>query len=53
MIMVLLFQSSWLKKWKLTGAVKSIKKNKNCPQLIAAYKVGKITVICGFLAICP
>ena len=33
-------QPSWLKKWKLNGMVKSIKKNKNCPQLIAAYKVG-------------
>jgi len=33
------FQASWLKKWKLVGNAKNIKKNKNCQQLIAAYKV--------------
>lgn len=32
-------QVSWLKKWKLHGNAKSIKKNKNCHHLIAAYKV--------------
>ena len=28
-----------MKKWKLHGNAKSIKKNKNCHHLIAAYKV--------------
>ena len=32
-------QTSWLRKWKLQGSAKSIKKNKNCHQLVAAYKV--------------
>ncbi|XP_072283710.1 E3 ubiquitin-protein ligase HECTD1 isoform X3 [Pyxicephalus adspersus] len=30
---------SFLRRWKLTGTNKSIRKNRNCSQLIAAYKV--------------
>ena len=36
---VIAVQPSWLKKWKLHGSMKSTKKNKNCNQLISAYKV--------------
>lgn len=31
--------SAFLRHWKLTGTNKSIRKNRNCSQLIAAYKV--------------
>jgi E3 ubiquitin-protein ligase HECTD1 len=31
-------KASWLRKWRLQGSPKSIKKNKNCQQLVAAYK---------------
>ena len=31
--------AAFLRKWKLTGIPKSIRKNRNCSQLIAAYKV--------------
>ena len=31
--------SEWLRRWKLHGTPKNIKKNRNCRQLIAAYKV--------------
>lgn len=30
---------AFLRKWKLTGYSKSIRKNRNCAQLVAAYKV--------------
>ena len=29
----------FLRRWKLTGAAKNIRKTRNCSQLIAAYKV--------------
>lgn len=31
--------AAFLRHWKLTGTNKSIRKNRNCSQLIAAYKV--------------
>jgi hypothetical protein len=31
--------SAFLRKWKLTGSTKSIRKNRNCSQLVSAYKV--------------
>ena len=31
--------AAFLREWKLTGVPKSIRKNRNCSQLIAAYKV--------------
>lgn len=31
--------AAFLRKWKLTGIPKSIRKNRNCSQLVAAYKV--------------
>ena len=31
--------AAFLRKWKLTGVPKSIRKNRNCSQLVAAYKV--------------
>ena len=37
--MICVLQASWLRKWKLQGSPKSIKKNKNCQQLVTAYKV--------------
>ncbi|XP_048585863.1 E3 ubiquitin-protein ligase HECTD1-like isoform X2 [Nematostella vectensis] len=30
--------TAFLKKWKLTGTLKAIRKNRNCSQLVAAYK---------------
>ncbi|CAB4007947.1 E3 ubiquitin- ligase HECTD1-like isoform X1 [Paramuricea clavata] len=30
--------SAFLRKWKLTGSTKSIRKNRNCSQLVSAYK---------------
>ncbi|XP_078675972.1 E3 ubiquitin-protein ligase HECTD1-like isoform X4 [Branchiostoma floridae x Branchiostoma belcheri] len=30
--------TAFLRRWKLTGAPKSIRKNRNCAQLVAAYK---------------
>lgn len=39
-------QASWLRKWKLQGSPKSIKKNKNCHQLVAAYKVRVTCPVC-------
>ena len=29
----------WLRRWKLHGTTRNIKKNRNCKQLVAAYKV--------------
>ena len=40
--------AAFLRKWKLTGVPKSIRKNRNCSQLVAAYKVGR--VLHGWLA---
>lgn len=34
--------AAFLRKWKLTGVPKSIRKNRNCSQLVAAYKVGRV-----------
>ena len=31
--------AAFLRKWKLSGVPKSIRKNRNCSQLVAAYKV--------------
>ena len=33
--------AAFLRKWKLSGVPKSIRKNRNCPQLVEAYKVLK------------
>ena len=37
--------AAFLRKWKLSGVPKSIRKNRNCPQLVEAYKVLKDTLI--------
>lgn len=42
--------AAFLRKWKLTGVPKSIRKNRNCSQLVAAYKVGRVLHVAGWLA---
>ena len=47
--------AAFLRHWKLTGTNKSIRKNRNCSQLIAAYKVyiGIKTLFClGMALLC-
>lgn len=39
--------AAFLRKWKLTGIPKSIRKNRNCSQLVAAYKVGHLKTSWG------
>lgn len=47
--------AAFLRHWKLTGTNKSIRKNRNCSQLIAAYKVCVVLKYCfewEWLALC-
>jgi hypothetical protein len=36
---------SFLRRWKLTGTSKNIRKNRNCLQLVAAYKVSSAILL--------
>ena len=40
----------WLRRWKLHGTTRNIKKNRNCKQLVAAYKVR--THNCNLALVC-
>lgn len=44
---------AFLRKWKLTGYSKSIRKNRNCAQLVAAYKVRPMVWWQFFFFGCP
>ena len=44
---------AFLRKWKLTGYSKSIRKNRNCAQLVAAYKVRPMVWWQFFFFSCP
>lgn len=37
--------STFLRRWKLTGTTRSIKKTRNCAQLVAAYKVNPLLLL--------